>query len=233
MLQRPRRGAARLCNVARTASEGEKHQRVNEKEFYYVDNHSSERDLKRPQVRINAEYVDQFHEAGKAKRKRDAIIKKHFHRHRRRQPTPFSDASTRHHFLILAVRVPNTHTLYMYVRTYSYMYILVSTIITKRSTAADSRVVYFQYFIFIFIFLFLPHNHTGGERAFGYHVRIELIPLISRITRVQAAAEFPLKVRVVKNKRLKLKASADCRIRYRNPLSRDYDLSGCAHTSLI
>lgn len=43
-----------------TTGEGEQHQRVDEEELYDVDDHSAERDLKRSQVRINREEMNEL-----------------------------------------------------------------------------------------------------------------------------------------------------------------------------
>lgn len=46
-----------------TASKREQHEHVDEEELNDVDNHSAERDLQRPQMGINAEYMYQFQKA--------------------------------------------------------------------------------------------------------------------------------------------------------------------------
>ena len=45
-----------------TAAKCEKYERVQEKEFEDVENHSSEGDLKRPQMMIDAEHIDELQE---------------------------------------------------------------------------------------------------------------------------------------------------------------------------
>lgn len=43
-----------------TTGEGKQHQRVDEEELYDVDDHSTERDLKRSQVGINRKEMDEL-----------------------------------------------------------------------------------------------------------------------------------------------------------------------------
>lgn len=45
-----------------TATEGEEHERVDEEELDDVDDHSAQRYLQRPEVGVDAEYVNQLQE---------------------------------------------------------------------------------------------------------------------------------------------------------------------------
>lgn len=52
-----------------TASESAQHQRVNEEELYDVDDHASQRYLKRSQMRVHAEYMHELQETIKCQPK--------------------------------------------------------------------------------------------------------------------------------------------------------------------
>lgn len=48
-----------------TTTEGKQHESVQEEELEDVEDHAAERDLQRPEVRVDAEDVDQFEEAAR------------------------------------------------------------------------------------------------------------------------------------------------------------------------
>ena len=60
----------RLISQKRTASESEEDEHVDEEEFDDVDDHSTQRNLQRSQMRADGEDVNRFQETGTGQRRR-------------------------------------------------------------------------------------------------------------------------------------------------------------------